>query len=157
MRLRVRLKDKLNEMVQAHLPKAVQTVWNASSIAINFENLRFTPQGGFIAGWQEKTGFEGVVRASILSDSLDDLEIDPLIQAIANEPLVITPDENAKLNQHSEKARLTLIEMRDSYSETHAMMSLRFNVKGCFVCRTEPLAAPNAPTVGEPNMGAADE
>ena len=150
MRLREKVKVALQARLAAHLPEALSTAWDVDAVIVMVESLTFSPSSGFKGDWERRAHFEGVIRAELKSDGIDDLELDLLIAALVKRPLFVTipglDDIPPGPGDVVPIARLKLLEMRDTVRDQMVVSALRFEVTGQ-LCAYSP--DPGRPT-GQP-------
>ncbi len=159
MRLRSRLSDELKARLLANLPEAVVTVWDHVAVVVMVEQLKFTSAGGHEGDWERRTDFEGIVRAELRADAIDTLEVEPLIANLVSSPVFLPFDEATEIGSLSEKARIVLIEWRDTIRDQDVASALRFDVTGTLGLHEEPAQRPQIlagqpPHIGEDNKAA---
>lgn len=140
MRLRSRIIEELRARLSATLPDAMRTAWGGDAVVCAIETLKFTPSSGNRDDFEAMLDFNGVVRAELRADDVDALELEPLLASLIGEPIHLNPDPATVVGGLSERARVTLIEMRDTIRDASVVSGLRFGVVGCVVGRVDPAA-----------------
>lgn len=163
MRLRSRFEQILSDRVAQYLPAALETVWDKTGVVAAIESLKFSPNSGSIT--DKKAGFDveflanvnGVVRVEIRMDEIGALVIEPLLASLVGDSVFVPLDPEVAEGGITEKARLTLIDLRDAIRETQVVSVLRFTVDGV-IMRRLPDAQRPALMIGEaPAIGAGHE
>lgn len=147
MRLRTRLQDQLRARLSEHLPEAMATVWDTTSVVIAIEKLDFKPTGGTDGDWRHMAAFSGVVRAELRADNIDQLPIEALLSDLVKGPLHI-PEADVAPGEITETARCVLKELRDTLTDQQVATGLRFEVSGLIVRRMAIGAVPTAVLTG---------
>ncbi len=146
MRLRTRISEQLQARLEANLPEAMATVWDASAVLVMVESVSFKPASGFEGDWKRCASFEGVIRTELKSDQIDDLGAELLIASLLTEPMIVSlpgPDDvvpgaaSGGSEPHHVKARLELSDWRDAIRDQMVVAALRFKVGGT-LCEYSP-------------------
>lgn len=157
MRLRQRLADELKQRLLAHLPEALETVWDQAQVLCVIEQLRFTPESGHKSDWQQTAEFSGTVRAEIHADGIDQLGVEPLIGNLLTDPPMLLPDDDTAEDALSEQARCVLTEWRDSVREMQVISALRLEVSGSLMRKATAPDAPELQFSQAPQTGLANQ
>jgi hypothetical protein len=159
MRLRARITDELKTRLTASLPEAMETVWDTQAVLVMVESLSFKPASGFEGEWARRTSFDGVIRAELRSDKIDDLEAELLIASLLTEPMIIKLPEGEALDgeepdAHHCKARLELADWRDAVRDQMVVAALRFKAGGTLCAYSPDPGRPHAGIAGgfEPRL-----
>lgn len=152
MRLRMRLKDELALRLAAHLPEATATAWDAQSVIVAVEQLKFTSTGGVQDGWELRANFEGAVFAELRADQIDALTVESLIADLCVSPLHVNFAPETPEGALSERARAKLAELRDTVRDTQVVSRLRFTVSGTIARRVGPGVTPGELIVDGENL-----
>ncbi len=148
MRLRTRFAAEMQSRLIASLPEAVETVWDGQAVVVAVEQIKFTPAGGIEGEWERKAVLSGVVRAEIIADNVDTLEVEPLIADLVATPAVLGYVAETPLGHLSEKARFVLADWRDAIRDTQVISALRFTAEATIAEHIDPGAMPQTVTIG---------
>lgn len=154
MRLRSRLQAELVDRISQHVPAALETVWGYKSVVVAIEQLTLKPAGDTDT-WNKCVAFEGIVRAELHADNIDELVIEPLVCDLIAAPMII-PALPVSTGESTEEGRANLFEMRDAMRDQQVVMTLRFRAEGNFLCASEIITRPDlmvglAPQIGPEN------
>lgn len=130
MQLREKVKAEIETRLGEFLPQALETTWDVDAVLVMIESIAFKPESGFKGDWQFHTNLQGVIRAELKSDHVDDLNAQRLIASLAKIPLFVSFPESAEAGAHEVKARLVLLDWRDALRNQMIVSALRFEVKG---------------------------
>jgi|GEM_PF-3527756 len=134
MRLRKQAADALHIRLQQTFPEALDTVWDTQAVVIAVETLKFTPAGGHKGDWVRKASFEGVLRAEIRIDHVDDALPELLAISLTSDPMFLElPDpvlQQIAFGEAWSKARLMFKDARDVVRDQSVVSALRFDAHG---------------------------
>lgn len=144
MNLRTRFSAEITNRLRLLLPQAIESAWEVDAVVVAIEQIKFVSTGGYDGGWARLVTMSGVLRVELRSDGIDELALEPLIASLVAAPVRMDFDEVVEVGAMSERARLTLIEVRDTIRDMDVASTLRFNVEG-ILARRDPAGEP--PTV----------
>lgn len=156
MRLRTRIVDAMTEKMDMHLPEARASVWGAMPPVVMFEQLAFKSTGGVVkdggADFQLIADISGFVRVELRGDEVDRLAIEPMIASLVEGNLIFR-FQHVEFRAVSERARMRLLELRDTVRETQVVTALRFAIEGELARRAEAAPRPDMLVSRVPNVG----
>lgn len=152
MQLRTRFSAEIIKRLRVLLPQAIEAVWDVDAVVVAIEQIKFVSTGGHDGSWARLVTMSGVLRVELRSDGIDELALEPLIASLVAAPVRMNFDEAVEVGALSERARLTLIEVRDTIRDMDIASTLRFNVEGVLARRDPAGELPLVLTINAENL-----
>ena len=152
MNLRTRFSAEITNRLRLLLPQAIESAWEVDAVVVAIEQIKFVSTGGYDGGWARLVTMSGVLRVELRSDGIDELALEPLIASLVAAPVRMDFDEVVEVGAMSERARLTLIEVRDTIRDMDVASTLRFNVEGILALRDPAGEPPTVLTINAANL-----
>lgn len=153
MRLRSRVATEIDTRLAAILPEAAETLWDGGGAVTVIESLKYDPAAEALDGWAYAVSVSGVMAVELRADAIDALETEPLVADLVQRPIHLAPKAGAQEDELTEKARLTLVEIRDTIRDADVATRLRFNVSGWLLRKSAEPAQPVAYFSQAPEVG----
>ncbi|MCP5230662.1 MAG: hypothetical protein H6931_17685 [Burkholderiaceae bacterium] len=152
MSVRAQVAAQLVGRVSAHCAQALGDLWDREHLTVVLEGLSVeSPVLSDAAEWQAVCGLNGVLALVLHEESVDALDLLPLLAALIDTPVALLPPDNADPGDVAVDATLTPRDLRDSLGDLGLRTVLRLDLEGRLVRRLDapPITAIYAAANGE--------
>ncbi|MCP5136037.1 MAG: hypothetical protein H6981_04480 [Gammaproteobacteria bacterium] len=161
MSVRDQVSAQLVERVSVHCASALGDLWEREHLTVVLEGLNIgLPVLSDAAEWQAVCGLSGVLALVLHEESIDALDLMPLLAALIDTPVALLPPDNADPGDVAIDATLTPRDLRDSLGDLGLRTVLRLDLEGRLVRRLDapPITAIYVAANGEdPALVAGEE